>query len=75
MTTWFGLIVLQKNHFSDLVGEDSGRFEGQLRNLQYQGAWVAQLVKHLTLDLSSALDHRIMSSNPTLDSMLGMEPT
>ena len=28
------------------------------------GAWVAQLVKRLTLDLSSGLDLRVMSSSP-----------
>ena len=29
----------------------------------------------LTLDLGSGLDLRVVSSSPTLDSMLGMEPT
>ena len=33
------------------------------------------MVTHLNLDLSSALDLRIVSSSPTLGSMLGMEPT
>jgi len=36
---------------------------------------VAQLVEHLTLDLSSGLDLRIVSSSPALGSMLGLEPT
>jgi len=39
------------------------------------GAWVAQSVKHLTLDLSSGLDLWVMSSNPVLGSTLGVEPT
>ena len=39
------------------------------------GVWVAQLVKHLTLDLSSGLDLRVVSSSPSLGSTLGMEPT
>ena len=39
------------------------------------GAWVAQSVKHRTLDLSSGLALRVVSSSPTLGSMLGMEPT
>ena len=39
------------------------------------GTWVAQLLKHPTLDLSAGLDLGDVSSNPTLDSMLGMEPT
>ena len=38
-------------------------------------AWVAQLVKHMTLDLSSGLDLKVLSSNPALGSTLGMEPT
>ena len=38
-------------------------------------AWVAQSVKHLLLDLSSGLDLRVLSSSPTLGSMLGMEPS
>ena len=38
-------------------------------------AWVAQSVKRQTLDLSSGLDFRVVSSSPTLGSMLGAEPT
>ena len=37
----------------------------------FEGAWVAQLVKHLTHDFSSGLDLRVVRSSPTL----GMEPT
>ena len=40
-----------------------------------RGAWVAQSAKHLTLDLSSDLDLRVMSSSPMLGSVLGVEPT
>ena len=39
------------------------------------GAWVAQSVKHPTLDLSSGLDLRVMSSSPILSPMLGVEST
>ena len=39
------------------------------------GTWVAQAVKRLTFDFSSGLDLRVVSSSPTLGSMLGMEPT
>ena len=35
--------------------------------------WVAQLVKHPALDLHSGLDHRVVSSRPTLGSTLGGE--
>ena len=38
-------------------------------------AWVAQPVKRPNLDLSSGLDLKVMSSSPTVGSMLGMEPT
>ena len=37
--------------------------------------WVAQSVEPLSLDLSSGLDLRIMSSSPMLASALDMEPT
>ena len=40
-----------------------------------EGHQVALLVKCPTLDLSSGLDLRIVSSSPALGSMLGMEPT
>ena len=46
-----------------------------LKILYNQGAWVAQLVKHLTLDLSLGLALRAVSSSPILGSMLGLEPT
>ena len=41
----------------------------------YKGTCVAQLVKHPTLDLSSGLDPRVVSSSPALGSKLGVEPT
>jgi len=40
-----------------------------------EGGGAPQSVKHPTLDLSSGLDLRVMSSNPTLGSTWGMEPT
>ena len=39
------------------------------------GTWMAQLVEHLTLDLSSGPDLRVMSLSPTLGSVLGVKPT
>ena len=42
---------------------------------KYRGTWVAQLVKCPTLDLSSDLDLRVMSSRFTLDSTVCVEPT
>ena len=38
-----------------------------------RGAWLAQLAKLPTLDLSSGLDLTSVSSGPTLGSMLGVE--
>ena len=40
-----------------------------------RGAWVAHSVKRLTLDLSSSLDLRVVSSSPALGSALGVKPT
>ena len=37
-----------------------------------QGAWVAQSVKHMTLELCSGFDVRVVSSSP---SMLAVEPS
>ena len=39
------------------------------------GAWVAQLVKCLTPDLTSGPDLRVVSLSPALGSILGMEST
>jgi len=38
------------------------------------GTWAARSVKHPTLELSSGLDLRVVSSSPMLGSMLGVEP-
>ena len=35
--------------------------------------WMAQLVTYLTLDISAGLDLRVVSSSPTLGSMLDVE--
>ena len=39
------------------------------------GVWVAQSVKHPTLDLSSGHDPRVRRSSPALGSVLSVEPT
>ena len=36
---------------------------------------MAQSFKHLTLDLNSSLDLRVVSSSPMLGSILGVKPT
>ena len=36
--------------------------------------WVAQLVKHLTLDFSPGHDLMVVRSSPVLGSMLSVEP-
>ena len=40
-----------------------------------RGAQGTQLVERLTLDLSSGLHLRVVTSSPTLGSALGVEPT
>ena len=45
-----------------------------MKTVKFQGAWVAQLVEHLTLDLGSGHDPRVMGSSLELSSMLSMEP-
>ena len=44
-------------------------------NTSNGGSWVAQLIKASTLDLSSGLDLRVVSSSPVLEFILGMAPT
>ena len=50
-----------------------GKKEGW-RQCRFRGAWVAQSIEHLTLDLSSGLDLRVVSSNPVLGWALGVKP-
>ena len=45
------------------------------KNMSLRGTWVAQSVKRLTLDFSSGLDLRVVSSSSTLGSLLREEPT
>lgn len=39
------------------------------------GAWEAQSLKHLALELSSGLDRRVGRLSPVLGSMLAVDPT
>ena len=39
-----------------------------LQDSDFRGVWMGQLVERLTLDLSSGLDLRVMSSSPALGS-------
>ena len=48
---------------------------GLIKSKNFKGAWVAQLVKHPTLDFSSGHDLRVLRWSPMSDSMLGMGPT
>lgn len=41
----------------------------------FRGAWVGQLVMHMTLSFSSDHDFKVMRSNPRSGSVLDMEPT
>ena len=42
--------------------------------IKKEGCLVAQLVEHLTLDLGSGLDCRVMGSSSVLGSLLSVEP-
>ena len=44
-----------------------------IKRVYSRGAWVAQLVKPLTLDLGSGYDLRVLRSSPRWGSGLGME--
>ena len=48
---------------------------GEYFKIYFRGTRVAQLVKGPTLDLSSGLNLRIMSSNSMLGIVLGTKPT
>lgn len=48
-------------------------FISNIRNTNIKGSLVAQLVKCPSLDFSPVLNVRVVSSRPTLDSMLGVE--
>ena len=45
-----------------------------LKEMESWGTWMAQPVRHLTLDLSSGLGLRFMSLSPALSSILSVEP-
>ena len=45
------------------------------KNVKSRGTWVAQSVKHPTLDLSSGLDLKVVSSRLMLGFELRMKPT
>ena len=44
------------------------------RRVQTQGAWVAQSIKHLTLDLGSGHDLTVVRLSPMFGSTLSVEP-
>ena len=48
-------------------------FENVFENVPHWGAWVAQLVKHPTLDFSSGHDVMFVSSSPMSGSELSVE--
>ena len=45
-----------------------------LKEMESWGTWMAQSVRHLTLDLGSGLGLRVMSLSPALSSILSVEP-
>ena len=68
----------QNDRFSvckELAGLRMASNSTSIQKVLWRGTWMAQLVEHPTLDLSSVVDLRVMSSSPALGSMLGVEPT
>ena len=56
-------------------GGRKGNWRKVVKRYKLWSTWVAQSVKHLTLDLNSGLDLMVLSSSPVLGSMLGMKLT
>ena len=67
--TWFSI------RFFPPEGDERYLSLSMLLKVSLRGGLVAQLVKHLTLDLSSGLDLSVVSSSPALSSTLGVQPT
>ena len=66
----------QRPQFPLLTGGHMEKGKEALESRRPEGdAWVAKLVKGLTLDLSLGLDLKVMSLSPALGSMLGVKPT
>ena len=57
---------LVQNHILKKILYKQNKRHQNLKNVKIWGTWVAQLVKRPTLDISSGLDLRIMSSSPIL---------
>ena len=49
------------------------KYDQNFKNHNLVGAWVAQLVEHLTLDFGSGHDLRVMRLSPGSGFTLGME--
>ena len=78
----FPLVLLEPEEFSTFylpTGLDLNQLRNRHRStmadqkVSFQGAWVAQSVKHLTLDFSSGPDLRVVGSSPASDSVLNGE--
>ena len=54
--------VVLEDHFGNSVCKECMRIRKILKQPKQGGAWVAQLVKHLTLDFGSGHDLRVMRS-------------
>ena len=70
------MLILSGRPFHRTVAQGQvGWKEVKYKPEKTRGAWVAQLVEHLTPDLRLSLNLWVVSSNPTLGSTLAMEPT
>jgi len=55
------------------LGKEFNNMQNDFKINVSRGAWVSQSVEHQTLDLSSGLDLRVVSSSPVLGFTLGVE--
>jgi len=62
--------VVEEHNYSGSWQEDK---QNVVLRMKEWGAWVAQSVKHPTLDFGSGHELRVVSSSPAWGSTLGME--
>ena len=67
-------LLKHMKHFEFFVGWTIKYPNKQMQLKIFRGAWVDQLIEHLTLDFGSDHDLRVVGSSPSSGSALSMEP-
>lgn len=71
----FGIIrVFIESNYRVLL-QRQAEYHSNIGNKLHRTNWLAQMVKHSTLELSSGLDLKVVNSSPTLGSAQGAKPT